>query len=503
MPRSSHTQNDPHEPLGPELWEKVAKLTLSVSALLLIGYFLSRGGNFAQSKQTPAVLVDSRASAQLSQRFCGVAEPSGRAVPIEMVYSEDKREWIEYAAARFAKLCPNIQVKLRAMEDFSALAAMLDGELHPTIWAPTDELSLRYFQYQAERQKRADGWQIIRRQELVRSPQVLLIWQDRLDVLSSVLREQPSEEGTWVRSMCAGIPRNPAPGSLPREQMVPGRWLELAEPLLMTPAAGAVRRGQSPRVRPVGSEFLPEAAEIEKWGQVKIGHAIPTRFVAGLSAVFLLSYDYVLQPADREALAPSQPLASPDQVAAQTDRLTRAYATRFSDEKDSLRRWLKRCEAGLESEVRPVKELTEGLFAAGPSRYDAVVTYENLTMRFLDKLDATAGSLKKLAVVYPNPTLVAHHPAVQFAAAPAQSDAADKWLSFLLSTEMQHKAIEWGFRPGNPKVSIREYGVEQNRFLRLRRFGILPEPVFHEAPRPDGRLLAELIELWGEATGRN
>ena len=144
-----------------------------------------------RSKQTPAILVDSRASTQLPQRFCGVAEPSGRAVPIEMVYSEDKREWIEHAAARFAKLCPNIQVKLRAMEDFSALSAMLDGELHPTIWAPTDELSLRYFQYQAERQKRADGWQIIRRQELVRSPQVLLIWQDRLDVLSSVLREQP------------------------------------------------------------------------------------------------------------------------------------------------------------------------------------------------------------------------------------------------------------------------------------------------------------------------
>ena len=111
-----------------------------------------------------------------------------------MVYSEDKREWIEHAAARFAKLCPNIQVKLRAMEDFSALSAMLDGELHPTIWAPTDELSLRYFQYQAERQKRADGWQIIRRQELVRSPQVLLIWQDRLCLLY-----------TSKRGSCRGI----------------------------------------------------------------------------------------------------------------------------------------------------------------------------------------------------------------------------------------------------------------------------------------------------------
>ncbi len=504
MARNAQDGNSPSESDGPTLLDQLAKLALSLLVLLLLGYFLARGGNFAKSgpdqATRPAVLVDSRPSASSLESICGVADSSGRAVPVAMLYSEDKRGWLEYAASRFAKLCPNIQIKLQAMEDFSALSGMLAGDLHPIIWAPTDELAMRALADQAARMQRGSEFQIVKNQQLVRSPQVLLIWQDRLDVLSTVLRDTPSEEGQWVRGLCAGISHSPILGSLPREQMVPGSWLDFAAPLLGVPSP---QRGRPPKLRPAGSEQLPSSEELAKWGIIKIGHAMPTRFMAGLSALYLLSYDYLLPPAERESMSPAARPTQPAQVAVPSDLLADAYARRFSEHKDSLRRWLRRCEAGLESEPRPIQELTEGLFAAGPARYDGIVTYENLTMPILDKLDATSGTLKRLVVVYPHPTLVANHPALLFRATPAQTAAAERWLQFLDSRELQHKAIEWGFRPGNPQYSVRDYAVEQNHFLRLRRFGVLPEPVLQEAPRPAGKLLSELIELWGDATERH
>lgn len=507
MARTPKEQSKTPDPTETDFADHLFKLLLSIGVLFLIGYFFSRGGNFETTPPEPVPLVDARTGSDTRNKLCGQTNPSGRPIPIQMVYSEDKRPWIEYAAGQFSQRCPNIQVKLTAMEDFTAISELLDGSLSPTIWAPTDELSLRLLQHRAQMSGKTTDWRFEVQHELVQSPQVLLMWQDRLDLLSHVLREQPSDEGTWVRSICAGIPRDPVVSGLSPEQMTPGTWLDLYSSLLPPPVAETSRKPRvvARGVRPLSEDRLPLLDEVTKWGQVKIGHAMPTRFVAGLSALYLLSYDYVLKPSDRDSMTQLDgqlPARSQKDLAIQS-HLAQAYATGFVAQRDILHRWLRRCEAGLDSDPRSVETLTESLFEAGPSRYDAILTQEQLTMRFLDKLDATAGSLKKLVVVYPKPTLIARHPAVRFPASTEQSEAADRWLGFLLSIEMQHKAIELGFRPGAPGVSIRDYVVEQNRFLRLRRFGILPQPVLHEAPRPDGRRLWELMELWGEATGRN
>jgi ABC-type sulfate transport system substrate-binding protein len=106
-------------------------------------------------------------------------------------------------------------------------------------------------------------------------------------------------------------------------------------------------------------------------------------------------------------------------------------------------------------------------------------------------------------IIYPEPMLVARHPAVLFTKNPEEQAAARRWIHFLLSKEMQEKAIDFGFRPANPDVSIRAYNVEQNRFLRLRRYGVLVQSRWVEAPRADGSLVQDLIALWGEVTGRN
>jgi hypothetical protein len=494
---------------GPPLGDMVWRVVIVFAVLFLIGYFFSRGGNFAKTSPTSPVLVDARPNFAAQRALCGVPSPTARPVPIVVLYSEDQRQWIEYAANRFARLCPNIQVKLTAMEDLAAVSALLAGGLRPTIWAPTDDLALQLLASGAQKAGQQAAWKIEERQELVHSPQVLLIWQDRLDVLSTVLREQQSDEGQWVRGLCAGIPREPSNSWLPTEQLVPGTWLDFAAPLLAPPLPPApiakVRRAELRSIRPAGNPFLPTAEQLQRWGQVKIVHPLPTRYLSGLSALYLLSYDFLVPPADRTALEPSDGPLPPSKGSdpAALGRLAQSYSAGFANKKESLRRWLRRCEAGVEVEPEAANLLTGSLFAAGPARYDGVVTYEQLVMPFLDKLDSTAGVLKKLVVVYPNPTRIARHPAVRFPATAEQSEAASRWLSYLLSTELQHKAILFGFRPGNPNLSIRDYTVEQNGFLRLRRFGILPQPILHEAPLPTGQQLQALMDLWGEATGRH
>ena len=60
----------------------------------------------------------------------------------------------------------------------------------------------------------------------------------------------------------------------------------------------------SPQVLRLRDEPFPTAEEIAKWGRVKIGHAPPTQDNAGLAALYLMAFDYVLAPKQRTASQP-------------------------------------------------------------------------------------------------------------------------------------------------------------------------------------------------------
>jgi ABC-type sulfate transport system substrate-binding protein len=136
----------------------------------------------------------------------------------------------------------------------------------------------------------------------------------------------------------------------------------------------------------------------------------------------------------------------------------------------------------------------------GAARLDGVITYEQAALKVLEPLDAHPSDLSRLSLIYPNPTLVARHPAVLLSAEPAVQDAAQRWLRYLRSKPLQHEAIRHGFRPVDPSVSLRDPEVEYNAFLRLRRFGVSPQPRFVEPIRPAGKLLQEILARWDEAT---
>lgn len=492
----------------PQAWPVARQLLIFLSALaFLVGlvYFVARGGNFAHSVPSRSQLVDYKRTSPELLELCGLPSSDGHPTVIEMVYSLGKASWIELAAERFSRLCPSIQVTLVPMADLAATSALLSGEIHPTIWSPANDLSLTHLDYRSNQLPEKPRWHILEKTELVHSPLVLLIWDDRQRVLSAILRKEPSNEGIWMRTMCPFIPRNPDMAGLTLEAMVPGNWLDWYQAVLPRPALTKLAAALIPPAGPA-EEPLPSLAELKSWGQVKIGRARPTRYSSGISTLYLMAYEYVLPPAVRQEIGRrslAAPAAGGSATLPEQEHLMQRFESGLTEQKAALRTWLRRCEGGLEMAPMSEPQLTDAIFALGPAHLDAVVTYEHLTLPLLAKVDSYADSLRKLSIVYPEPTILARNPAVMFASDPQKEEGARKWLKFLRSKEIQKLAIEFGFRPVHPEVSIRGYDVEQNQFLRLRRYGVSLDLHLVEPPRPSGRVIQELVELWEDANGRN
>lgn len=488
-----------------------------------VGYFAFRGGNFspAQIKQPQLFDVQVSASPAAQSELCGPSLPDQRPVVVEMLYSEDTRAWIEFAADRYSRLCPNIQIKPTAMEDAAAVKEILSGKLHPTIWAPADELSLRYLDHRWFSQTRQHLYLLSDKRELVASPLVLLIWEDRLRVLSTILRRERSSEGPWVRGLCPLVPRVPNLTGVPAEAMVPGSWADSYSPLLPPPAApqpeeekGRRRRqktaasepAEAPRIRPPGDGILPDLETLRTWGRVKIGHTWPTRSASGAAVLYLMAHDYVLPPGRGASTEPLGMSADPAAEAADAPPLGSAedgeFEPAWASKKGDFAKWLRRCEAGLDTPPLSTLDLPASMANQGTEKWDGVITYEHVALPYLERADTYSKNLLRMAVIYPRPTLVARHPAVIFPSDPAQQDAAQRWLRFLQSKPMQYHAITLGFRPTHPEVSLRDPVVEMNYFLRLRRYGVSPAPRIIEPPLPQGSALNELILLWGDTLGR-
>lgn len=482
---------------------EILKILVIAGVFVALGYFFKHGGNFAKNLPERSQLLDEHLTDARRQMRCGLPSKDGRAIPISMVYSDDMRAWVELAVDRFSAVCPSIQIKLTALPDIEAADDILEGRLSPTVWAPTDEFALRYLDHRLKQRGQKTPFRIVDAKELVFSPIVSLIWQDQLRVLTKILAEERSPEGQWMRTLCSQIPREPVTVGVAIEDMVPGNWLSWYAPLAV---AVVNKKGIQIPVPLVTDEPIPGAEALRAWGRVKIAHAKPTRDSAGLSTLYLMAYDYVLPPAERVVRSPhkdEEPAPADEEERYTQGILAHRLETALEQKKSALRTWLRRCEAGLDATPKTSLALTTAMFNTGPSLYDSVITYEHLALPYLDRVDSHAAAMRKLVIVYPEPTLIARHPAVLFSATPQQQEAAQRWLQFLLSKQIQEKAIEAGFRPVNPDVTIRGYNVEQNRFLRLRRYGVMVEPRLVEAPRTDGGLLQELIALWGEVTGRN
>jgi ABC-type sulfate transport system substrate-binding protein len=119
----------------------------------------------------------------------------------------------------------------------------------------------------------------------------------------------------------------------------------------------------------------------------------------------------------------------------------------------------------------------------GPSQYDCLLIYENLA---IDYLEAAREHWGELRVDYPEPNMWNEHPYYILDvpwSTPPQRTAAARYLEFLMSEPIQVRALEHGFRPGNPEVSVRS---AQSPLIRHAKQGIKIElPRMCKPPRAE------------------
>ena len=212
--------------------------------LVIIGFLLAVGGVFYLSRHGSAP-GDTGSGG-------GNTPPSRPAAPVEVteitfLYSTEKKEWVEAAAAAFQQENPAVKVNLVGRGSLEAAQGILEGRERPTVWSPADSAVLRMLEsdWATERTREPlfakDGEDAP--QPLVITPLVFVVWEDRASVLLK------ANEGKAVS------------------------WRVIHE-------AVASNRG------------WPAIGGKEEWGFVKLGHTDPTRSNSGLQALLLATFEY-------------------------------------------------------------------------------------------------------------------------------------------------------------------------------------------------------------------
>jgi hypothetical protein len=410
------------------------------------------------------------------------------------------------------------------MTDLGSADAILTGEQNPTLWAPADDLVVRYLDARRKKEKPNEKpyFEPSQAISIAASPVVVLMWEDRMQVLNRILANRTSEHGSWVEAVCPLVPIQPALDGVAIRDMVPGTWIDWYNPIMPPPPDPKARPAKPPKPTkaidllvdnqpPEYHAPFPTLEKIKSWGRVKVSHASPTRSAAGLEAIYLMAYDYLLPMSKRSNetkstlnVSMTDPLHRSKVLAMDADKLD--FERAFSSGKKEFAKWLRRCEAGLEPAPESAELLTDNFFSVGKSKYDAIVTYEHFTFKLLEQLAANDKTMATMEVIYPRPTLMNQHPVVTINPADLSAEqvvSADKWIAFLRSVDIQKKAIEYGFRPVNPDVSIRNYDSDTNPFLRYRRYGIEFSATVLEPPRLNGNIVFDIVRTWEDATGRN
>lgn len=207
-----------------------------------------------------------------------------------------------------------------------------------------------------------------------------------------------------------------------------------------------------------------------EWGFLKFGHAHPNQSNSGLMALVLMAHDY----------HDVRLLAMPHVMDA------------------GFQSWLTAFEKGVAGLSHSTGAQMKEMVLKGPSAFDGLCVYESVAIDFLRNAQGRWGDLK---VTYPSPNAWNDNPAYIIDApwnSSGQRAAADRFLDFLTAPPAQRKALEHGFRPGDPAVPIKEPG---SPFLDLAKYGLridLPQVI----EPTTGEVIVNLLVGWQRAVGR-
>ena len=138
--------------------------------------------------------------------------------------------------------------------------------------------------------------------------------------------------------------------------------------------------------------------------------------------------------------------------------------------------WLRSFERGVtrhgSSLSHSTGTLMEEMVLRGPSQYDCLVVYENLAIDYMAAAIQRWGTEGEFYVAYPDPNVWNEHP-YYILDVPWSDDrqrkAAAEFLKFLMSEPVQRRALEHGFRPGNPAVPVNS---PDSPLVRNRKYGL-------------------------------
>jgi hypothetical protein len=196
------------------------------------------------------------------------------------------------------------------------------------------------------------------------------------------------------------------------------------------------------------------------WGSFKFSHTHPGRSNSGLLTLVLMASEFARKDRNLSLADIAEP---------------------------GFLRWVEPFERSV---VRPGGSLTHStgtlmreMVLRGPSQFDCLLVYENLA---IDYLEAARDHWGELHVDYPEPNIWNEHPYyildVPWSSA-EQKAAAEQYLAFLMSSPIQRRALEHGFRPGNPQVSVRN---AESPLVRFAKQGLrLDLPRMCEPPKAD------------------
>lgn len=216
----------------------------------------------------------------------------------------------------------------------------------------------------------------------------------------------------------------------------------------------------------------PEAQRAQSWGPVKLGHTSPLTSNSGTQFLLLMAYAF----------------HGKDSGLTTADIQQEAFVA-----------WMRDIERAVPKFGDSTGAFMDELVRFGPSTYDVVATYENLAIA---NIDATQrwGTLR---VYYPPATIFSDHPYATLAApwvTPEERAAAAQFRDFLLSRPTQELALQYGFRPADPGVSI-SGGDPSNPFQKYAANGVRAD-LAGQVATPDGAVLSALLDLWRQQINR-
>jgi ABC-type Fe3+ transport system substrate-binding protein len=290
-----------------------------------------------------------------------------------------------------------------------------------------------------------------------------VIWSPADEVALNLLDTEWSlQKGSGIVDRSADL----APQPLVLTPLVMIVWEERAKALAASAHGDPTRWEQIHAVATNPRGWLGLGAPAE-WGYVKAGHTAPNASNSGLQTLILMAYAFHKK---QSGLKPA-------------DILDPAF-----------QEWMREIEKAVGKFGTSSGTYMREMILYGPSKYDLIWNYESVA---ISDMAAAQGRWGNLLVYYPSPTLWSNHPFAVLQGdwvSQEQRSAARELREFLLTPEIQAKALEFGFRPANPDVKVVS-GDPNNAWNRLKPYGVKVD-VPAAAEPPSGEVTRLLLETW-------